>query len=150
MNVRVSKVFVVAAALGFGCSTLAASAQTRTVRPVSDASAGWMVIAPLSEAYGSGNVISLSGQITNLCMKPLPTNSTFVFSFDNAPIASFTITSALGKGGSQNFAVKAKIPKLPPPPKYVTSLDFAIVLPGAESDGKTSPCEPTFVPDSPG
>jgi hypothetical protein len=148
-KLRVTRVLIVAAMLAFGCSTLEANAETLTLAPGGGSTGGLMIIGPLEESYLGGSEISLMGTITNACKAPLPPNSEFVFYFDDKPFASFQITSALKIKGTQNFATKGMIPKLSPPAKNITSLDFAIFLPGAESDGKTSPCEPTFVPTSP-
>ena len=85
----------------------------------------------------------------------LKAGTTFDFYFDYgpnnpSPIASFTLTSALKIRGMQSFSVMATLPHLPPPPKYITSLDFAVVQPGAQPDGKDSPCMPTFILGTPG
>jgi hypothetical protein len=115
---------------------------------------GWMVLDPLNESLGS--VVSLSGTITNVCTATLPSGSMFQFQFDGKAFAGFTITTALGYGGSQSFSVTGTIPPdLPKPKKNTTSLDFTIVLPkaplqlGGNPDQKTSPCLVTLAPGTP-
>lgn len=114
---------------------------------------GYMVFNSLNTSYEpSGSILSLTGQITNMCTENLPEGSTLAFAFDNYNFVSLTLTTALSVGGVQPFSVYGTIPtNLPPPKKGITSLDFTIDLPTARIIGqqKSSPCIVTLVPGTP-
>jgi hypothetical protein len=118
--------------------------------------AGYVVIDTLSESYEqSGNLVIMSGVISNQCTASLPKGSAFVFEFDGVAFTGFNLR-ALKNGDQQAFSVYGSLPlNLPAPKDNKTSLGFTIRLPKdelrAEPDDArmTSPCLVTFASGTP-
>jgi hypothetical protein len=112
---------------------------------------GYLFISTLDIQYQSSGMVNFSGQYTNECKK-LRKDSVLVLKWDNVviPGASFPIGPS-----TQTFSVTGTLPIVPPPKNHTTDLGFQIVSSdGARGDllepFKTSPCEPTLSPGTPG
>lgn len=87
--------------------------------------------------------VNLRGTITNRCTSPLPKGSFLQIGYDTAPIILQVPISALLPGQSQRFNDTVSVPQTQTT-NNTTLLEFAITVPGAVPNQKTSPCTVEF------
>lgn len=129
---------LITAALASGLLTAVAAGGA-----VAQPTGGYMLMEHFQTAAAGLRRVNLRGIIVNKCSSSLPNGSYLQIGYDNAPIILKLPIAALLPGQKQQFNQTVGVP---PTQKTnnTTLLSFALYLPGAVPDQKTSPCTIEF------
>jgi hypothetical protein len=130
--------------LALSAVAFAVVAGVSTARTQAQSSPGYLWLMHFQgDTVGTNDHVRLSGSFVNKCTIGLPSGSQLRIFFDQKVLLNVPITAALGQ--SQDFSSIVAVPQMGPPRNGVTAYRFAVVLPPAGDDMKTSPCLVTQV-----
>jgi hypothetical protein len=112
---------------------------------VAQPTGGYMLMQHFQTNAAGLRTVNLRGTITNRCSSPLPKGSFLQIGYDTAPIILQVPITATQPGQSQRFNNTVPVPQTQTT-NNTTLLEFAITVPGAVPNQKTSPCTVEFFP----
>jgi hypothetical protein len=129
----------VAAIFGVGMLLVAGSASNAPAQP----QPGYVLMEDFKTFNAGIRKVTLRGTLLNKCTAPLPGGSFLQIGYDTATTILLVPLTALKPGQSQRFSSTVPVP---PTQKTnnTTLLEFAVTVPGALPDQKTSPCTVEF------